>query len=140
MKLSFVLFGFLASIVTSCPGHDPAEYRRHLETRNTAVVKPKGHAILNARDLNTRAVSPNLLASTTVKATVLVIARNNDEARSVTSGLNGYGVPFQVLLVPQAGVALPTLSNTAGGLFGSIVALSGLAYNCTSRTMPCKFV
>ncbi|KAL5117037.1 hypothetical protein ACEQ8H_004996 [Pleosporales sp. CAS-2024a] len=66
---------------------------------------------------------------TSVDSTVLVIARDADSARQVTSGLNAYGIPFYTLIVPQAGVALPTLNTTVGARFGSIVALSGLAYN-----------
>jgi hypothetical protein len=129
MKISLFLLGLLAGVVTPCPGHIPS-HERQLDTRNVAV-KPENRAIISAR-----AVSPALLASTTVKSTVLVIARNDGEAQSVTSGLNGYGIPFQTLIVPQAGVPLPTLNTTSGGNFGAIVALSGLAYNCTLNFWP----
>jgi len=120
MKLFLSLLGLLAGTVTPCPGHYPAE--RRVETHNVAV-ESGNRAILNAR-----AVSPKLLASTTVKSTVLVIARNDDEAQSVTSGLNGYGIPFQVLIAPKEGATLPALTTSSGGNFGSIVTLAGLSY------------
>jgi len=123
MKLFLSLLGLLAGTVTPCPGHYPAE--RRVETHNVAV-ESGNRAILNAR-----AVSPKLLASTTVKSTVLVIARNDDEAQSVTSGLNGYGIPFQVLIAPKEGATLPALTTSSGGNFGSIVTLAGLSYECT---------
>lgn len=130
MKISLLLFWFLHSAVTACPGHTSTTHKRQHETRNVAG-KAQNRVIINSR-----AVSPDLLASTTVKSTVLIIARTDYDAQSVTSGLNGYGIPFQTLIVPQGGVSLPALSTTAGGNFGSIVALSGLAYNCKSIHVP----
>jgi hypothetical protein len=126
MKISLLLLGFLAVVVTPCPGHISAHGRSI--GRHAVAAKPNNMAIVSAR-----AVSSRLLVSTTVKSTVLVIARSASDAQSVTSGLNGYGTPFQSLIVPQGGVAIPPLNTTAGGNFGSVVALSGLAYNCTSK-------
>jgi hypothetical protein len=65
----------------------------------------------------------------TVKNTILVIARDAGSASSATSGLQGYGIPFQTLLVPQTGATLPALnSSTTAGNFGGIVIMSEVAY------------
>jgi hypothetical protein len=69
--------------------------------------------------------------SLTTTSTILVIARDAASALSATSGLNGYGIPFFVLTVPLAGVALPTLANNATGVgnYGGIVIASQVSYD-----------
>ncbi|OCK84856.1 hypothetical protein K432DRAFT_319527 [Lepidopterella palustris CBS 459.81] len=68
--------------------------------------------------------------SVTVANTVLVIARDSASAFSGYSGLQGYGIPFQVLTVPSTGAALPQLNSSATvGNFGGIVVLSEVSYN-----------
>lgn len=66
-------------------------------------------------------------------ATVLVIAADATTAFEATEPLNGYGIPTYTLLVPQAGVALPTLStNTSTGStgnYGAIVIIGQVSYN-----------
>ena len=65
----------------------------------------------------------------TVSSTVLVIARDSASAYSAWSGLNDRGIPYQTLIVPQAGVALPVLnSSETQGNFGLIVVLSEVSY------------
>lgn len=65
-----------------------------------------------------------------VKATVLVFARDTASAYSATSGLNGYAIPFQVVVVPQAGITLPVLnSSTIAGNYGAIVVVSEVSYD-----------
>lgn len=63
-----------------------------------------------------------------VLSTILVIARDATSARQATNGLNGYGIPFQTLIVPSTGAALPALNTTAGGNFGGIIIVSGISY------------
>jgi hypothetical protein len=66
----------------------------------------------------------------TVASTVLVIARDSVSAYSVWSGLNDLGIPYQVLVVPSAGVTLPQLNSSATtGNFGLIVVLSEVSYS-----------
>jgi hypothetical protein len=66
----------------------------------------------------------------TVSSTILVFARDTASAYSVTSGLTGYGIPYQLVIVPQAGIALPTLNtSTTSGNFGGILILSDVAYS-----------
>ncbi|KAI9733677.1 MAG: hypothetical protein M1834_003279 [Cirrosporium novae-zelandiae] len=70
------------------------------------------------------------------KATVLVIATDSTAAQDATLGLDGYGIPYQVLAVPQTGTTLPVLSDnsTSTGNFGAIVVLSQVSYDYTNGT------
>lgn len=63
-----------------------------------------------------------------LSSNVLVIAKDSDNARTASAGLNGYGVPFTTLLVPQNGTDLPALNSSAGGNFGGIVVVSEVTY------------
>ncbi|KAF8858726.1 hypothetical protein BDZ45DRAFT_704640 [Acephala macrosclerotiorum] len=61
--------------------------------------------------------------------TFLVIARDATSAYSAKSGLNDYGIPFEVLIVPAGGVALPPLSTTTRvGNYGGFMILSEVSY------------
>ena len=65
----------------------------------------------------------------TVPNTVLVFARDSTSAYSATSGLNAYGIPYELVVVPQAGVTLPVLnSSSTVGRYGSILVLSEVSY------------
>jgi len=66
----------------------------------------------------------------TTKGTFLVIARDQTSAYSAYSGLNDYGIPYELLLVPKSGAALPTLnSSSETGNYGGIVILSEVSYS-----------
>ena len=68
-------------------------------------------------------------AAHSVSNTILVFARDAASASSATSGFQGYGIPYEVVLVPQGGVTLPSLSASAiEGNYGGIVVLSEVAY------------
>jgi hypothetical protein len=72
-------------------------------------------------------VAPAVAA--TVDSTVLVLVRSADNAYSVISGLQGYGIPYEVAYVPKTGFQLPTLNSSATqGNYGGIISLSELAY------------
>jgi hypothetical protein len=88
-----------------------------------AIAHPShlAHSHHDRRQTNTTAA--------TVKSTVLVLAVDAAAAASAYSGLNAYGIPYQVLLVPQSGVTLPVLNTTAGGNFGGIIIASGVPYD-----------
>lgn len=65
----------------------------------------------------------------TTKSTFLVIARDKASAYSAYSGLNDYGIPYELLLVPQGGATLPVLNASAAvGNYGGIVVLSEVSY------------
>lgn len=69
-------------------------------------------------------------AAISVSNTILVFARDAASATSATSGFQGYGIPYQTVIVPQAGITLPTLnSSTTVGNYGGIVILSEVAYS-----------
>lgn len=76
----------------------------------------------------TLSVAQNVTAAN-VQSTILVLARNAAVAASATSGLNGYGIPYQIILVPQSGITLPTLSSGTTGNYGGIIAEGQLSYD-----------
>lgn len=69
------------------------------------------------------------LAAITVSNTILVFARDAASATSATLGFQGYGIPYQTVIVPQSGVALPTLNSSAtNGNYGGILVMSEVSY------------
>jgi hypothetical protein len=75
-------------------------------------------------------VALSTTSSTTIQSTVLVFARDSVSAYSAFSGLNAYGIPYQLVVVPQAGITLPVLNSTAtAGNYGAIVILSEVSYD-----------
>lgn len=51
------------------------------------------------------------------------------------SGLNAYAIPYQLVVVPQAGITLPVLnSSTTDGNYGAIVVLSEVSYDYGNAT------
>ncbi|KAK4191039.1 hypothetical protein QBC35DRAFT_512775 [Podospora australis] len=72
-------------------------------------------------------------AALSVSNTVLVFARDTGSANSATSGLQGYGIPYEVVIVPQAGITLPALTSAADqGNYGGIIILSEVSYSYPS--------
>ncbi|KAL5360059.1 hypothetical protein BJX96DRAFT_184308 [Aspergillus floccosus] len=69
------------------------------------------------------------IAQGSVLSNILVIARDAASAKVASSGLNGYGIPFTTLLVPQTGVQLPALNSSSGGNFGGIVVAGEVSYD-----------
>lgn len=72
------------------------------------------------------------VGSATVSSTVLVIARDTTSAlNSASLGLQGYGIPYETLVVPQAGISnLPLLNSSAtNGNYGGIVVVGEVSYN-----------
>src|SRR3954471_9452696 len=61
--------------------------------------------------------------------TVLILARDSASAASAYRGLQGYGIPYQVVLVPQSETTLPSLNSSASqGNYGAIIVLSEVSY------------
>ncbi|KAL5339246.1 hypothetical protein BJX70DRAFT_364799 [Aspergillus crustosus] len=73
-------------------------------------------------------------ATGALAANILIIARDTTQASVASSGLNGYGIPFTTLVVPQAGVELPALNTSSGGNFGGIVVAGEVSYDYGSDT------
>lgn len=68
-------------------------------------------------------------AANSVANTILVFARDSASANVATLGLQGYGIPYQTVLVPQTGAALPVLNSSATqGNYGGILVLSEVSY------------
>lgn len=140
MKLS-TLFWFAAGVAAH--GHHHQHLHEHFRERRNddhaaapmgaRSVPAEGHMVGAAAvnsPKNTRAVQ-----SATVQSTILVIARDQSSANSASSGLNGYGIPFQTLIVPQSGTTLPALnSSSTVGNFGGIIVASGIAYDYGGTT------
>ena len=80
--------------------------------------------------LGTALLASLAVAQNTVSNTILVFARDSTSGYSATSGFNAYGIPYQLVIVPQAGITLPTLnSSTTAGNYGGILVLSEVAYS-----------
>ncbi|KAF4554718.1 Hypothetical protein D9617_3g017860 [Elsinoe fawcettii] len=70
------------------------------------------------------------VAGGSVANTILVLAKDADGMYTSTSGLNGYGIPFQSIIVPQSGIALPQLNSSAtAGNFGGIIIHAEVSYD-----------
>lgn len=99
-----------------------------------ALVRMSGIHSLVSRQTTYLALALALFASIanglTVSNTILVFARDTDSAYSGTSGLSGYGIPYQTVIVPQAGVTLPTLNSSAdAGNYAGFIVLSEVSYD-----------
>lgn len=65
-----------------------------------------------------------------VKSTALILARSTASAYSVFSGLNGYGIPYEVVIVPKTGFIMPNLSSSdSQGNYGAIFVVSDVSYD-----------
>lgn len=84
---------------------------------SSAVVTPTPSA----------SVAPAVAA--TVDSTILILVREGDNTYSVTSGLDGYGIPYEIVRVPKENFQLPALNTSrTQGKYGGILSLSELAY------------
>jgi hypothetical protein len=64
-----------------------------------------------------------------VDSKVLVLVRAGDNPYSVVSGLQGYGIPYEISEVSKTGYQLPALnSSKSQGNYGGIISLSELAF------------
>ncbi len=76
------------------------------------------------------ASASSVVAGATVSNTFLILANDANSAYTCSSGLNGYGIPFQSIVVPQTGFTLPALNSSAThGNFGGIIVYAEVAYN-----------
>jgi hypothetical protein len=69
-------------------------------------------------------------AAITVDSTILVLAPDVTSGNAFASVIQGYGIPYQIVPVPQEGIDLPVLnSSTTAGNYGGIVTVSELSYD-----------
>lgn len=60
----------------------------------------------------------------------MVFARSADDIYTSTSGLNGYGIPYQAIIVPAVGITLPILNSSAtAGNYGGIIIHGEVSYD-----------
>jgi hypothetical protein len=69
-----------------------------------------------------------LVSASNVSNTILILARDANGANSTRSGLRGYGIPHEAIMVPQEGITLPPLTTGSNGNYGGIIIMSELSY------------
>ena len=71
-----------------------------------------------------------IVNSLSVSNTILIFARDEGSAYTAYSGLEGYGIPYEVVIVPSGGTTLPTLGNnsTQTGNYGGIIVMGEVSY------------
>lgn len=116
------ILGIVTSVLGALATTVPRASAQATSSRTSSFVTSTSSAVATAS-------AAAGVISTNVQSTILVIARDAASVSVASSGLNGYGIPFQTLLVPQAGVTLPTLNTTSGGNYGGIVIASQVAYD-----------
>ncbi|KAE9969603.1 hypothetical protein EG328_006784 [Venturia inaequalis] len=83
---------------------------------------------------NTTTTSNATLSDSTrtfsVGSTILVFARDAASGASTVGGLLGYGIPYELILVPSTGITLPTLnSSLTSGNYGGIIVHGEVSYD-----------
>ena len=101
-------------------------------TGSTSAAPPPASATTDGSNTTVPAESaapPVASGGVNVAQTILILVRTADNPYSMISGLQGYGIPYQVVTVPQTGFKLPVLnSSPTQGNYGGIISLSELAY------------
>ena len=65
--------------------------------------------------------------------TILVLARDALSAQRAASGLEGYGIPYESVIVPATGTTLPQLNRTADeGNYGGFIVMGEVSYPYTT--------
>ncbi|KAF2157784.1 hypothetical protein K461DRAFT_326030 [Myriangium duriaei CBS 260.36] len=76
------------------------------------------------------ASASSAVAGATVSNKFLILANDAGSAYTCSSGLNGYGIPYDSIVVPQTGFTLPALNSSAThGNYGGIIVYAEVAYN-----------
>ena len=76
------------------------------------------------------ALQATLANAITVSGTILILAQDEATSTAGTSGLRGYGIPFETLIVPEDGIELPELnSSEEDGNFGGFIVLNEVGYD-----------
>ncbi|KAI1002290.1 hypothetical protein K3495_g5910 [Podosphaera aphanis] len=113
----------------------PALVRRAAPVLPTrTIIDSSGQQVAVNTTVNTQIINPTVdrlaISVSNVKSTILVLARNQASSYSAISGLNAYGIPHEVVIVPQAGITLPVLNSSATtGNYGAIFVLSDVSYD-----------
>ncbi|RZL97527.1 MAG: FtsX-like permease family protein, partial [Pedobacter sp.] len=81
----------------------------------TASAAPPSAELIVA-DTHSSATSlilANVVSGATVDSTILILVREGDATYSVTSGLDAYGIPYDLVFVPKTGFSLPVLNTSS---------------------------
>ncbi|PTD01203.1 hypothetical protein FCULG_00012661 [Fusarium culmorum] len=71
----------------------------------------------------------DLSTAITVDSTILILGKDGYACDSAASGLQGYGIPYEKVLVPQEGFVMPTLNSTLNkGNYGAIIVVDAASY------------
>ncbi|EJT52266.1 hypothetical protein A1Q1_05476 [Trichosporon asahii var. asahii CBS 2479] len=69
------------------------------------------------------------IGGATVDNHILILAKDEYSAESGFHGLEGYGIPYDRVIVPQGGVSLPALNDSAThGRYSGIIVMDALSY------------
>lgn len=83
-----------------------------------------------AQTFSNTTVASNSSVPISVGSTILVFARDAASGVSGTSGLQGYGIPYELVIVPSTGITLPVLNtSTTSGNYGGIIVLGEVSYD-----------
>ncbi|KAF4946024.1 hypothetical protein FGADI_11528 [Fusarium gaditjirri] len=75
------------------------------------------------------ATSSDSHTAITVDSTILILGKNDYACDSAAFGLQGYGIPYDKVLVPMEGFVLPTLNSTSHkGNYGGIITVDSASY------------
>ena len=96
----------------------------------TSAAPPSAELIVADTDSSaTSLILANVVSGATVDSTILILVREGDATYSVTSGLDAYGIPYDLVFVPKTGFSLPVLNTSSTqGSYGGIISLSELAF------------
>ncbi|KAM0330547.1 hypothetical protein ACHAQA_003494 [Verticillium albo-atrum] len=97
-------------------------------TAAAAATTTTGVTTGTSTGTSTAAAGTALPSASSCDSTVLILARDDAGVAAGSSGLNGYGIPFQGLAIPQAGAALPELFSGSKGNFGAIIIVDAISY------------
>lgn len=76
------------------------------------------------------ALQAALTDAVSVSGTILIFAQDEATSTAGSSGLRGYGIPYEVVIVPEDGIELPELSSSEeDGNYGGIVVLNEVGYD-----------
>lgn len=68
-------------------------------------------------------------APSAVDNLILVFAGDQYVLDTATSGLEGYGIPYEGVIVPKEGITLPSLnSSETEGNYGGFIVMNALSY------------
>ncbi|KAH6685826.1 hypothetical protein F5X68DRAFT_269203 [Plectosphaerella plurivora] len=64
---------------------------------------------------------------------ILILARDADGVKAAGLGLSAYGIPYEGLIIPKEGTALPVLNSSATvGKYSGIIVMDALAYDAVT--------